>query len=280
MDHDAKLNMWIECDHPESGMILGAILCIFALVFVLHLVAQSESGLPAIFFYFGMMTAQPFEIAHFVDAVIVQMCMLMLPPSSAWLRWIGIFSGTASMAVFGICIAPLTAGQEMILAACSIIIFWTALIIILIIQLILGSFRCCHDRVQRWCYAPHRYWRSVLDIYLFGYSTMVTTLIGYMSCVPVGITERVIFTAPTISCNDVMYTAWLVPVVTIFIVMVIIPPIAFIIFLRLHQTRFTYDHFKAKFGVLYEAFQPSSYWYAPLRSFAVHHCNKLGPLRQ
>jgi hypothetical protein len=54
-------SLCIKCDHPQGAMIFVVILCIFALVFILHLVAQTESGLPAIFFYFGNFS---FFLAH------------------------------------------------------------------------------------------------------------------------------------------------------------------------------------------------------------------------
>lgn len=46
--------MIIECDKPQAGMIFAALLCTIGVVFILHLTAQTGSGLPPIFFYFGM----------------------------------------------------------------------------------------------------------------------------------------------------------------------------------------------------------------------------------
>jgi hypothetical protein len=44
----------IECNQIRPDMICLVVLVIFALVMVLHLLAQTASGLPSIFFYFGM----------------------------------------------------------------------------------------------------------------------------------------------------------------------------------------------------------------------------------
>jgi hypothetical protein len=227
-------------------MIVVTILIILASIFVLHILAQSPSGLPSIFFYF------------------VQMAMLMLPSSESWLSWIDLFSGSASTAAFGICIAPLSAGQQMIISVCSILIFWTALLIILLVQMTLlhTSWCRCHATIKRLSYPSQRYWRSAIELYLFSYTTIANTLIGYMSCVDINNgSERVIFTEPTISCNTSVYNGWLVVVVLLFITVIIMPPVWFIIHLTRNRSQFSNRSFAAHFGSLYEPFTPISYWY-------------------
>jgi hypothetical protein len=49
-------NMVIECESNQGGLIFVMILSSFIFVFVLHILAQSTSGLPSIFFYFIQVT--------------------------------------------------------------------------------------------------------------------------------------------------------------------------------------------------------------------------------
>jgi uncharacterized membrane protein len=43
----------IECRESRSEMIFLAVLTMFVLVFVMHVLSQSAGGLPSIFIYFG-----------------------------------------------------------------------------------------------------------------------------------------------------------------------------------------------------------------------------------
>jgi hypothetical protein len=157
----------------------------------------------------------------------------------------------------------------MILAAFSVVIFWLVLLIILILQLLIAR-ACRRTRVgsfaRRSCYSPFRYWRSVIALYLFCYSTMANTAIGFLSCITVGNGElngteqSVIFVSPTISCNSSDYKLWYPFVIIVLIVMVLLPPFGFLIWLTRNRSRFMSPGFIGRFGSLYEPYISTAYW--------------------
>jgi uncharacterized membrane protein len=60
--------MSIECNEPVPAMIVLVIVIIFVLVLILHFVSQTKSGLPPIFFYFGILH---YTVVHVHSALTV-----------------------------------------------------------------------------------------------------------------------------------------------------------------------------------------------------------------
>jgi hypothetical protein len=157
----------------------------------------------------------------------------------------------------------------MMLSVLSLPLFWTALAIILSVQFMLSR---CHGDIsvvtQRACYQPIRYWRSFIDLYLFSYSTIANTLVGYLYCIEVGNGSNngemisVLFVSPTISCNSNGYKIWYPIVIVTLIIVIILPPIAFVIWLTRHRTQFSNVQFSSRFGTLYEPYNGTAYWWS------------------
>jgi hypothetical protein len=205
------------------------------------------------------------------------MSFAMLPSTDSYLGWLGTFSGQAVTTVIGQCIAPLTAGQQMILEVCSVWIFWIALAVLRVIQSILKQFRCMccggliEDRVR-----DQHYMRTLVDLYLFSFSTSCHALIGYLACVDVNVDnqyDRVSYTLPTISCNTSEYQFWRVIAWICLIVFIMARPFVFALLLqrqgqagRLSKDPFLRPcgrqvAFKEIFGTLYEGHTEGTYWW-------------------
>jgi hypothetical protein len=162
----------------------------------------------------------------------------------------------------------------MVLSVLSLPLFWLTLFIIYLVQLFLSHCQACGMAaiVNRSCYIPLRYWRSAIGLYLFNYSTMANTLIGYLFCINVGngrtdhtmMTEEVVFVSPTISCNSNEYKVWLPVVVLLLIILIIVPPIGSLVYLTRNRYQFVSPSFIGRFGNLYDAYQSSSYWWQSL----------------
>lgn len=159
----------------------------------------------------------------------------------------------------------------MILAVCSILIFWATLGVMGLAQLVLTqSYVPCYRTIRRVSYPLQRYWRSIISIYLFSYTTIANTLIGYLSCVDHTNTNdhdgsdidssddmstmSVIFIEPTISCDDDQYRLWLVIVIILLVITVIIPPLVIMVYLTRNRSRFHEISFINRWGNLYEPY--------------------------
>lgn len=66
---------YIECESPMAGMIILTVVIVLSLVTTLHVFAQSKSGLPSIFFYFGIPRLPERFFALLLSCpVIIDMC--------------------------------------------------------------------------------------------------------------------------------------------------------------------------------------------------------------
>jgi hypothetical protein len=161
----------------------------------------------------------------------------------------------------GICVTPLTPAQQMVLSLSSILIFSVALTILLLIQLLLMKPHCqCHGTIRRICYPISRYWRSYIQIYLFSYSTLANTLVGYLYCIDVE-DDSVIFTLPTISCLSNSYKSWLPVIIILLIMTVLSPPVILLVWLARNRHRFSDQPFIDRWGILFEPYTSRAFWW-------------------
>jgi hypothetical protein len=149
----------------------------------------------------------------------------------------------------------------------SIVLFWLALTIILLIQLLITrTWSCCiqcrcRTLAIRTCHSPSRYWRSYLQVYLFTYTTMANVVIGYLSCIDAG-EAKVIFMVPSLKCTSDGYRAFLPLVYILLLAVIVAPPLLLVVWLSRNRHRFTDELFISRWGLVYEPFAPPvSYWW-------------------
>jgi hypothetical protein len=175
-------------------------------------------------------------------------------------------------------------GEQMALSILSLPLLWTSLLIVLLLQISLSKCRKygIAPLINRTCFAAQHYWRSFLSIYLFSYSTLASTLVGYLYCVDIGVAStdtltrmdtyngvqeheiRVIFASPTLSCDTQTYKVWYPVIITLLIIFVLLPPIAFIVLLKRYRHDFMDASFRGRFGILYEPCIDEAYWWTSL----------------
>jgi hypothetical protein len=174
----------------------------------------------------------------------------------------------------------------MLLSAFALGFFWLVLGIILLNQLLLV--RCDNSisrLARRSCYQPLRYWRSFIGLYLFTYSTMANTFVGFLFCINVGDgtlygqSEKRVFVSPTLSCDNNDYKGWYPIVMALLIILVLLPPAISVIWLTRNREQFGSPLFTGRFGNLYEPYQPTAFWsVSSVSDFTFTECSFLNQL--
>lgn len=191
----------------------------------------------------------------------------MLPPANELISWVVTLSG--SSAVYGLCIAPLTAEERLMLSITSVLGLWATLALILLLQVafsrLCSRYACCQSSLARtiklkFGYAPVRFWRSACDLYLFSYTTLATSLLGYLICIQVG-DHHVVWSSPAISCDSASWRSWSIVAGIVLVLAVVLPAVAIVAFLHRHRQRFAEEDFSARYGILYQHLTPRTYWW-------------------
>jgi hypothetical protein len=157
----------------------------------------------------------------------------------------------------GWCIAPLTPVAQVVLSL--IMPFWLLVVLSIIgmIQLCTSRIACLQSCHKRLFWEWTSYQRTAINLYLFSYSTVATTLVSYMICTDAR-DETVIFDYPGVSCNTAQYRTGLAGVV-IYMIIIIGFPIVSLAYL--YRRRHRLDLYRARYGTLFEAFTESKYFW-------------------
>jgi hypothetical protein len=99
---------------------------------------------------------------------------------------------------------PLTPTAQILISILMPLWLLTLLGFIALYQAFAMRITCLQGCVSRWLWKWPSYQRTMVAMYLFGYSSVATTLVSYMVCTEAK-DKLVIFEYPAVSCDDSSY---------------------------------------------------------------------------
>jgi hypothetical protein len=160
--------------------------------------------------------------------------------------------------MIGICIAPLNPTAQIVISIVTPVWLLAVLSTIAMIQWCISRVECLRSCQLRLFWDWSGYQRTAIDLYLFSYSTVATTLVSYMICTEAR-GESVIFDYPGVNCDTSQYRTGLAVVVLVFISTIVLLPMLSLCFL--FRRRHRLDLYRARCGTLFEAFTESNYFW-------------------
>jgi len=210
----------LRCEEANGPIIVGVILVSYVLVVVFLMSDPSSVGFLEILLYF------------------VQTAMLMVGPMAGWLSWLRVVNlNTASI---NTCLGPMSAfGQTAVSVLVPVILIGELVTLALLHWL-------CLPLLQRGAQSPrvpallrvvfqamcqvdrNKYVACALVLLSFSYTQVSSSSIAYLTCVEVG-PERVVFSTPSIHCDQPEYAAYRVLVLLMLLLLIVGLPLVSIV---------------------------------------------------
>jgi hypothetical protein len=129
---------------------------------------------------------------------------------------------------------------------------------------------CCESRFKfQYIYQtvitdPHlvqKHVRATIALLLFSYNSIVNTIFKFVDCYEIAPSESYVSTAPAISCQSDEYKRMFPLIVVLLVVIVGLSPLIIIAFLYRIRHRLDDSVIRLKFGVLYQYYRPSIFFW-------------------
>lgn len=224
----------IICDKTNGGLVFLILVAFWVYVVFIHYSSKKSDGLMNVFMYF------------------IQTALIIAGSPSKWISWINVLSlsplDIGASDSDSSCILPLNGYQNMGLGVVISLIFFALHALNCLIHY--SVFKCIqkyslsnanytnkilfklHEIFSEWRLSP--YLRSYVSLLLFSYSQVTVAVLRYLQCVDVG-GERVVFTSPSVRCDDEKYKRWLPVVILVLVLYVIGLPLMALIFFILRR---------------------------------------------
>lgn len=106
------------------------------------------------------------------------------------------------------------------------------------------------------------YVRTLVYLFLFSYSQVTSTVLQYLNCVEVQVQGMVIYTQPSISCEDEKYKKWLGFVLFMLVVGVLGIPLMILIFLYRNRYNISNNsNFCNRYELLFAPYKRKYFWW-------------------
>jgi hypothetical protein len=257
----------VECSYIKVGILFVVLIVSFIYVWILYHLSQKTRADAKILIYF------------------IQTALYQLGPANNYLSWLGFVNFDLFQTSGSSCIGPLSAYQNMSLSATFPLLALFELILLLIIHWLWRRFKysrsiqykICSHRILKILgltsidknklkvdvgFPFHKYSRTAITILIVGYLQIASVCINYFNCVSVA-GQRVLFTSPSIMCASSTYNKWLPLVLVLLMGEVCMFPLLLLYFLIKNRKLIPSTLFRNKYGVLFESYRPSVWFWQP-----------------
>jgi hypothetical protein len=239
-------NSCVRCEGDRANMRLVLLLLFATWLFVcaLHVLSQSSSGLTKILIYF------------------VQIAVLFVGSSFDWVSALSVFNLNVANSSSQ-CILPWSPLAAMLTG------IWMPLVSMLFLALTAAIHVFIVRVTKRGSFHIDSYIRTLLGLCLSGYVSVTTTIFQFLDCDDIASGISVIADHPGVRCDSSTaasgYNSFLPWSYVLLALIVVGFPLALIAFMILQRHRIAKaspsSHFHRRFGILYEVYTPSCYWW-------------------
>jgi hypothetical protein len=210
----------IKCSSTNGGMIFAFVLYSFAFVLFIFKSSNNVNSTPLVsqFFYFTQ-----------IAIVLIQ------NDSKSFASWINIFNLNIQSA--GTCVTPLTAYESLAVDVFVPLFYLFILFASMFVHFVVSKTTTGNNNGI--VFSRVRYSRAFLSMYLICFTRISQVSLRSLHCIHVGDSEDsyVLFSVPSISCNDRVYKSWVIFMILLLIITLLFPCLV-IAYLLYHRAEF------------------------------------------